>query len=170
MHKSLAAEPRVVLAAEQDVDGASAEFVVRQREGGELRLEPGGDRVVVERDNRHVRRHPETSGGERLKGTQRKPVVEADQRPRPGRGEQGLGGAVAVLRFPVKAAERTRVPGTGGGERLADASQTLDRGDAIGRPLALARSGAEQVDAVPVAGPEQDGGRLPAGRDLVRDN
>jgi hypothetical protein len=160
----------MVFAAEQDVDGAPAEFVVRQREGGELRLKPGGDRVVVEGDNRHVRGHPETGDGERLTRTQRKPVVETDQCPRPGGGEQGLGAAVSILGLPVHVAERTRVPDPGRGEGLADASQPLDRGDAIRRPLALARSGAYQVDAIPVAGAEQHGGRLPASRDLVRDD
>ena len=107
---------RCVSVLEEKLDRAPAELVVRDRDGCQLRSGPQRERIVVERDDRDVRRDGQSGVGESVEGTECEAVVEADERTwRLRRGQQLPRSRVTELRLPVFAQDRAAQAGIGGG-------------------------------------------------------
>ena len=103
------------------------------RDRRQLRPDPRRERIVVERDDRDVRRHREARVGERVVGAERKAVVEADERP-------SFAPCAISLRtaaYPSSGCQSTHrtAPAsfeTSLAERRLDAFEAFDRGEAPG--------------------------------------
>ena len=111
----------LLILAEEDVDGYAAELVVWERDRRELRPDPRGNEIVVERHDRDVLRDVEACIGEGLVGAEGDTVVEADERRRFRLLQKSLGRVVAELWLPVSTGNRTDDVDLGFMKRFRDA-------------------------------------------------
>lgn len=110
------------------------------------------NRVVVEGHDRDVPRNCQPGVHQGLVGAEGEAVVETDQLGRPRAPKQFPGCFMPVLWLPIRADAATGDRDAGRAEDFADAGESLDTCERIGRYVVDAGSGADRMDAAPVSG------------------